>query len=271
VVLHRRHRDTVHPRLVGQGGAVTTLALPLPGGSGRALRAHAALAHRLGALQPHERTAAARAERCTAAGARSPRQAPPLWPRTVRGMRRQPQRLGTRRPSPPRQSLGALTVPHLARGLGVSPPGRSARLATGTMQILRDPPTGLSLCPDPADPREPCQPWKDGRLHARGCLATTTQPGVSAGSPDHASAGLAEPSRGWPSRGRPRVLDRSSKMPDRNIAPSRYPRRRWSLGRCRLGLGRPPGGQNVPAERQSCPQQTWGPNATEALAAWLAG
>lgn len=122
---------------------MTTLARPIPGGAWRALRAHAAWARRVVALHHQGLRDATMAERVTAEGERSPRHASPLFPSPVRGIRLQPRLCVTRSPSHPRQLPGYLTVPPLARGLDVSPPWLYDRIATGTMQVLRDPATGL--------------------------------------------------------------------------------------------------------------------------------
>ena len=61
------------------------------------------------------------AERLTAEGYRSPMEAAQLFPRTVRGMRRQPRLCVPRSQAHPRRMPGGLSVPPLARGLDVSP------------------------------------------------------------------------------------------------------------------------------------------------------
>jgi hypothetical protein len=53
-----------------------------------------------------------------------------------------------RHQSHPRHVAGYLTVPQLARRLGVSPHWLYDRLANGQIQLAKDPATGLYLFPD---------------------------------------------------------------------------------------------------------------------------
>ena len=53
-----------------------------------------------------------------------------------------------RHQSHPRRVAGYLTVPQLARRLGVSPHWLYDRLANGRIQLAKDPATGLYLFPD---------------------------------------------------------------------------------------------------------------------------
>jgi hypothetical protein len=201
VVIHRRHRDTVHTRIVWKGGEGTTLDLPIPVGSWHELRAHTELERRVVELHHQGRWDVTSAERLTAEGYRSPMDATKLLPSTVRGIRLKQKLCITRSPSHPRRIPGFLSVPQLATVLAVSPHWLYDRIAKGVMQITREPATGLYLFPDTADTREQFQPFKDGHRHMLCCVATTAQPNVASTSPDNVSEGLVSPSRGRPAPG----------------------------------------------------------------------
>jgi DNA invertase Pin-like site-specific DNA recombinase len=224
VVIHRLHRDTVHTRIVWKGGEGTTLDLPMPVGSWRELRAHGELEHRVGALHRQGLPDAVIAERLTAEGYRSPMDPTKLLPSTVRGIRLQQKRFITRSQSQPRQMPGFLTVPQLAPVLDVSPYWLYDRIAKGTRQMVKDVATGLYLFPDTADMREQCPQVQDGHRPTL-CFVAPTPPPVPPAAPDTVSEGLVSLSRGRPGPGRPRVLDRRIKMPDRRThgCPHRAP------------------------------------------------
>jgi len=190
VVIHRPHRDSVHTRIVWKGGEVTTLDLPIPVGAWRELRAHAALERRVVALHHQGLLDATIAERLTAEGYRSPMHASQLLPSTVRSIRLKHRLFVTRSQSHPRQIPGYLTVPQLARGLDVSPHWLYDRIAKGTIQVLRDPATGLYLFPDTPGTWEQVRQFKDGPLLTLCFMATTTKANEASASSDTASKGL---------------------------------------------------------------------------------
>src|SRR6266545_6601491 len=67
-----------------------------------------------------------------------------------------------RHQSHPRHVAGYLTVPQLARRLGVSPHWLYDRLANGRIQLAKDPATGLYLFPDPPTTGEHLQQLQAG-------------------------------------------------------------------------------------------------------------
>jgi hypothetical protein len=188
VVIHRRHRDTVHTRIVWKGGEVTTLDLPIPVGSWRELRASTELEHRIVELHHQGLTDATIAERLTAEGYRSPMNASQLLPSTVRGIRLKQKLFVTRSQSHPRRIPGFLTVPQLAMVLDVSPHWLYDRIAKGTMLITREFATGLYLFPDTAETREQFQQFTMGHLQTLCFLAAG--PNASPASPDSRVADL---------------------------------------------------------------------------------
>jgi hypothetical protein len=147
VVVHRTARDRVQARIVWRGGATTTRELPVPVG---------ALADLSGAAEMErailERSAAgdtdeAIAEELTRLGHRSPLR-PVVLPSTVKTVRLRHGRLRQRSQSHPRRIPGRLTVPQLARALGVAPHWLYDRIYNGSVPVAKDPATGLYLFPD---------------------------------------------------------------------------------------------------------------------------
>lgn len=147
VVIHRPTREQVHVRIVWTGGEATDHHVPVPVG---------ALAELSGAAEL-ERQVIARcragdadeqiAEQLTAAGYRSPMR-PAVLPSTVKTIRLRHRLLQQRSQSHPRQVAGYLTVPQLARAVGVSPYWLYDRIHNGRLAVAQDPGTGLYLFPD---------------------------------------------------------------------------------------------------------------------------
>lgn len=147
VVVHRAPRDEVPTRMVWQGGATTTWAVPVTVGACADLQGAAAMAQPIRTLCAAGPTDDAIAAQRTQQGYRSP-QRPQVLPRTVKTIRLTPGRMQQRQQSHPRHVAGSLTVPPLARRLGVPSHWLYDRLATGHIQLATDPPTGLSVFPD---------------------------------------------------------------------------------------------------------------------------
>jgi DNA invertase Pin-like site-specific DNA recombinase len=147
VVLHRVARDRVRARIVWQGGATTTRELPVPVGALADLTGVAELERLILELAARGLADAAIAAQATQAGYRSPRRAAVL-PSTVRTIRLRHRVLRQPSQSHPRHVAGALTVPQLARALGVTPHWLYDRIHNGTIAVAKDPATGLYLFPD---------------------------------------------------------------------------------------------------------------------------
>ena len=147
VVGHRVPRDEVQTRMVWKGGATTTCAVPVTGGAVADLHGAAAMEQQMLSLCAAGHTDEAIAAQLTQQGYRSP-QRPQVCPSTVSPIRLKQGRMQQQPQSHPRHVAGYLSVPQLARRLGVSPHWLYDRLANGRMQLAKDPTTGLSVFPD---------------------------------------------------------------------------------------------------------------------------
>src|SRR6266446_1911129 len=147
VVVHRVPRDEVQTRIVWKGGATTTFAVPVSVGAFADLHGAAAMEQQILTLFAAGHTDDAIAAQLTQQGYRSP-QRPQVLPSTVQTIRLKHGRMQQRHQSHPRHVAGSLTVPQLARRLGVSPHWLYDRLANGRIQLAKDRATGLYLFPD---------------------------------------------------------------------------------------------------------------------------
>lgn len=147
VIVHRVPRDAVQTRMVWQGGATTTFTVPVTVGAFADLQGAAAMAQQMLTLCAAGHPDDVIAAQLTQPGYRSPQRSQVLS-RTVRTIRLKHGLMQQRHPSHPRHVAGSLTVPQLARRLGVSPHWLSDRLAHGRIQLEKDPTTGLSVFPD---------------------------------------------------------------------------------------------------------------------------
>jgi hypothetical protein len=147
VVLHRIARDRVQARIVWKGGATTTRDLPVSVGALADLRDAAQLEQHVLELCAAGWTDEAIARQLTHRGYRSPLRAV-LLPSTVRTIRLRHRVLRQRSQSHPRSIPGHLTVPQLARVLGVTPHWLYDRIHNGTIPVSKDPATRLYLFPD---------------------------------------------------------------------------------------------------------------------------
>ncbi len=163
-IVHRAPRDEVQTRIGWKGGATTTFAVPVPVGAFADLPGAAAMEQQILSLVATGHTAEAIAAQLTQQGDRSP-QRPQVLPSTVHTIGLKHGRMQQRHQAHPRHVAGSLTVPHLARRLGVSPHGLYDRLAQGRMQLGQDPTTGLYLFPDQPTMVEHLQPWLAGTRH----------------------------------------------------------------------------------------------------------
>jgi hypothetical protein len=147
VVVHRAPRDEVQTRIVWKGGATTTVAVPVTVGAFADLQGAAAMEQQILALCTAGHTDDAIAAHLTQQGYRSP-QRPQVLPSTVKTIRLKHGLMQQRHQSHPRQVAGYLTVPQLARRLGVPGHWLYDRLTNGRIQLDKDPRTGLYLFPD---------------------------------------------------------------------------------------------------------------------------
>jgi len=161
VVVHRVPRDEVQTRIVWKGGATTTLAVPVTVGAFIDLQGAAAMEQQILTRFAAGHTDAALAAQLTQQGYRSP-QRPDVLPSTVQIIRLKHGLMQQRHQSHPRHVAGYLTVPQLARRLGVSPHWLYDRLANGQIQLEKDPTTGLYLFPDQPTTLEHLQQLRAG-------------------------------------------------------------------------------------------------------------
>ena len=147
VIVHRAPRDEVQTRIVWTGGATTTFAVPVTVGAFADLQGAAAMEQQILSLCTTGHTDEAIPAQLTQQGYRSP-QRPQVLPSTVRTIRLKHGRMQQRHQSHPRHVAGYLTVPQLARRLGVSPHWLYDRLANGRIQLGKNSTTGLYLFPD---------------------------------------------------------------------------------------------------------------------------
>ena len=132
VIVDRAPRDEVQTRIVWKGGATTTFAVPVTVGAFADLQGAAAMEQQILSLCATGHTDEAIAAQPTNR-AIAPHSG--LLPSTVRTIRLKHGRMQQRHQSHPRQVAGDLTVPQLARRLGVSPHGLDDRLANGRIRL----------------------------------------------------------------------------------------------------------------------------------------
>jgi len=171
VVVHRAPRDEVQTRIVWKGGATTTVAVPVTVGAFADLQGASAMEQQIQTLFAAGHTDDAIAAQLTQQGYRSP-QRPQVLRSTVQTIRLKHGLLQQRHQSHPRQVAGALTVPQLARRLGVTPHWLYDRLANGHIQLDKDPTTGLYLFPDHPTTLEYLQQLRAG-TRTQVCLRTS--------------------------------------------------------------------------------------------------
>jgi hypothetical protein len=147
VVVQRVRRDEVHTRIVWKGGATTTCEVPVTVGAFADLSAATEMEHQILALFAAGHTDEVIAAQLTRQGYRSP-QRPQVLPSTVKTIRLKHGLMQKRHQSHPRRIAGFLTVPQLARALGVSSHGLYGRIHNGRIQLAPDPRTGLDLFPE---------------------------------------------------------------------------------------------------------------------------
>lgn len=147
VVIHRLAPDQVQTRVVWRGGATTSDVVRVTVGKFAWLSSAAEMESTIKSMTAEGHSDAAIAEHLTAAGHRSPR-ADTVLESTVRLTRLRLGILRTRHQSHPRRVDGFLTIPQLAKKLGVSRWWISDRIANGTIQAKKDQKAKCYLFPD---------------------------------------------------------------------------------------------------------------------------
>ena len=147
VVIQRARRDQIHTRIVWRGGETTTLEVPVAVGALTDLPTAHEMAQQIRVLFAAGKTDDAMARQLTQHGYRSPSR-PAVLPSTVKGIRLKLGLMQNRSQSHPRRIAGSLTVPQLAKALGITPHWVYHQIKRGTVVIQREAQTRLSLFPD---------------------------------------------------------------------------------------------------------------------------
>ena len=147
VVIQRARRDQVHTRMIWRGGETTTFEVPVAVGALTALPTAYEMAQQIRGLFAAGTSDDEMARQLTQHGYRSPSR-PAVLPSTVKGIRLKLGLMQHRSQSHPRRIAGYLTVPQLAKALGISPHWVYHQIKRGTVVIERDTQTRLYLFPD---------------------------------------------------------------------------------------------------------------------------
>jgi DNA invertase Pin-like site-specific DNA recombinase len=164
VVVHRSAPDTLQVRIVWKGGDTTDAALPVTVGSLARLSSAKKMEKEILRLAKAGNTDEEIAATLTRNGHRSPRHATVL-PSTVRILRLRHRLFRKRSQSHPRRIPGRLTVPQLARTLGITRHWIYDRIHNGTIQIARDTQTNLYLFPDQSKTMTSFKQLQAGKVH----------------------------------------------------------------------------------------------------------
>jgi DNA invertase Pin-like site-specific DNA recombinase len=147
VVIQRARRDQVHTRIIWRGGETTTFEVPVAVGALTDLPTAYEMAQQIRVLFAAGTSDDEIARQLTQHGYRSPSR-PTVLPSTVKGIRLKLGLMQNRSQSHPRRIAGYLTVPQLAKALGIPPHWVYHQIKRGTVAIPRDAATGLYLFPD---------------------------------------------------------------------------------------------------------------------------
>jgi DNA invertase Pin-like site-specific DNA recombinase len=163
VVIHRSAPDTVQARIVWRGGDTTTAALPVVVSSVARLSFGREMEQATLELAGQGQSDEAIAAELTHRGYRSPRETT-VAPATVRGIRLKHRLLRPRPGSRPRQLAGRLTLPQMARKLGVPVHWLYQRIDRGTIVVTFDRQRKLYLFPDTAAALDQLKRLKAGEI-----------------------------------------------------------------------------------------------------------
>jgi DNA invertase Pin-like site-specific DNA recombinase len=147
VVIQRARRDQIHTRIVWRGGETTTFEVPVAVGALTDLPGAHEMAQQIRVLFAAGTSDDEIARQLTQHGYRSPSR-PAVLPSTVKGIRLKLGLMQNRSQSHPRRIAGYLTVPQLAKALGITPHWVYHQIKRGTVVIQRDAQTRLYLFPD---------------------------------------------------------------------------------------------------------------------------
>jgi hypothetical protein len=165
VVLQRARRDQMHTRMVWRGGETTTFEVPVAVGALTDLPDAPEMAQPMRGLFAAGTRDDEMARPLTQHGYRSPSR-PAVLPSTVKGIRLKLGLMPQRSQSHPRRRAGSLTVPQLAKALGITPHWGYHQITRGTGVIQRDAQTRRSLFPDRPATLEAFGQWRAGHRSA---------------------------------------------------------------------------------------------------------
>jgi DNA invertase Pin-like site-specific DNA recombinase len=147
VVIQRARRDQIHTRIVWRGGETTTFEVPVAVGALTDLPGAHEMAQQIRVLFAEGTSDDEMARQLTQHGYRSPSR-PTVLPSTVKGIRLKLGLMQNRSQSHPRRIAGYLTVPQLAKAVGMTPHWVYHQIKRGTVVMQRDAQTRLYLFPD---------------------------------------------------------------------------------------------------------------------------
>jgi hypothetical protein len=163
IALHRIARDRAQARIVWIGGETTTLQIQVQVKRFAALSGAQEMEQTILKLAAEGVSDEEIAQQLTEGGHRSPMRQHVL-PSTVKTIRLKHGIMIKRHQSHPRRIDGFLTVPQLAKELGITAHFIYHQINKGTIEIVKDPATGLYLFPDRPATIKQFRKLIDGRL-----------------------------------------------------------------------------------------------------------
>src|SRR2546425_1540770 len=164
VVIQRARRDQIHTRIVWHGGETTTFEVPVAVGALTDLPTAHEMAQQIRVLFAEGQSDDEMARQLTQLGYRSPSR-PAVLPSTVQGIRLKLGLMQNRSQSHPRRIAGYLTVPQLAKALGITPHWVYHQIKRGTVVMQRDAQTRLYLFPDHPETLAAFEQLRAGHRH----------------------------------------------------------------------------------------------------------
>lgn len=164
VVIHRPTPEFVQTRIVWRGGDISSLQVSVPVGSLADLSGAQEMEKIIIELSTDGQRDEDIAKHLTQLGYRSPSK-PFVLPNTVKIIRLKHGIFQVRSQSHPRHIPGYLTISQISRKLDISKHWIYDRIHNGTIQIAKDPKTGLYLFPDEPATLELFQQLKEDKLH----------------------------------------------------------------------------------------------------------
>lgn len=173
VVIHRPEPDTVHIRIIWQGGQNTIIDIPVTVGSLSRLSSAKAMKDKIIMLSQEGKSDESIAQQLTEEGFRSPMKQEVLVS-TVRIIRIKQRILRNTSQSHPRRIQGFLTVPQLSQVTNIPPHWIYDKIHNGQIQIdkiyLPGYKNGLFLFPDNSETITMIQLLRDNKTHNSGLL-----------------------------------------------------------------------------------------------------